>query len=196
MFGGRRSVRTTWRAAARCTRRRTSAWVSASTRFVVTTRAPARTRLRSASARGKWAGWRGSTSGYHALVSTNSSAGTAAPGRLSIGSFLSPLLRAKARLGLGKESVVVPRGVVRQRRPGGARAKADDLERRVLVGVQHLPLERFQRAPQDVGLGGVKLVGQALEPPAVGAVAIDLNRLPRARGGAGVDDFYYKRTAE
>src|SRR5438477_1409834 len=138
-FGGRRSVRTTWRAAARCTRRMTRAWLSASTRFVVTTRAPARTRPRSVSARGRWSGWRGSTSGYQALVSTNSSAATAAPRLLSTGSLRGWRLRDEARLGLGEESVVLPRGIVGQRRRGGARGEADDLERRMLVGVQHLP---------------------------------------------------------
>src|ERR1035437_2141052 len=68
--------RTTSIAASRPTLRSSSACVSATTRFVVTTRAPARTLSRSARATAAWSGWDRTTAGYQPLVSTNSSAAT------------------------------------------------------------------------------------------------------------------------
>jgi hypothetical protein len=52
----------------------------------------------------------------------------------------------------------------------------------MLLGVQQLALQRLERATQYVRLGGVQLVGQALEPLPIGAVEVDLHRLPDAAG--------------
>src|SRR6266487_13812 len=134
-FGGRPTWPTKASAAPRPVRRRSRAWVSATTRLVVTTRAPRWMCSRSAPATEPWAGSRRSAIVYHAPVSTKISAGTAA-GRPAT-SVPSP-----ARfLAVGEETVVVASYVVRGTTGLRSVRQADDLQRWMSVRVRCLALE-------------------------------------------------------
>ena len=63
---------------------------------------------------------------------------------------------------------------------------SDDLEGRVALRIEQLPLQRLQTTAQNVGLGGVHLLGQPLEPLLLGGVQVDLDGLAHAFGWAAV----------
>jgi len=57
------------------------------------------------------------------------------------------------------------------------RRDADYPQRRMLGRIRHLPLQRLEPAPHDVGFREAKLAGQLVQPPALFPIEINLNRL-------------------
>ena len=99
-------------------------------------------------------------------MSTNNSAATG------------PLVREPSVFEGGEESVVLPRyvevalpTVLHSRDP-------DDLEGRMVLRIEQLPLQSLQTAAEHVGLGGVQLRSQTLEPLLLGGIQINLRGLP------------------
>src|SRR5687768_4419754 len=170
-FGGSSTVRTNASAGDRPTRRRSSAWVSATTKLVVTRRRCVPMAARSAAASRAWSGCAETMSGYHALVSTKNSAGTPLRG----GSLGAATRTARCwpspgcLLGVGEHRVVIACGV-RCVHPGRLGVgNPDEPERGMCGRGQQLSFERQQSSSYHVRLAGVELIGETLQPlPFVG----------------------------
>ena len=54
----------------------------------------------------------------------------------------------------------------------------DDLEGRMVLRIEQLPLQSLQTAAEHVGLGGIQLRSQTLEPLLLGGIQINLRGLP------------------
>src|SRR4029079_12589864 len=130
MLGARVTSRTKVKATARSVRRINSAWVSAIIRFVVTTRDPPLSRARSALATLRCCVGEVTASTYHALVSTNNSAGT-----LSSSAWLPRFF-----FGVGEVAVVFGRHVVAYRHHAFSRSDTNNSQSRMFRRVRQLPL--------------------------------------------------------
>ena len=62
----------------------------------------------------------------------------------------------------------------------------DDLEGGMVLRIEELPLQRFQTAAEDVGLGGVQSLGQTLQALLLAGVQVDLSGHCRDRETSGV----------